>query len=587
MTGLIRNSSIHLRRTLSAAFLSSALLLSACGGGSSSAPPPIGGPPPPPPPPPPISKAFATDASTSEFLGTATFGPTLAEINALSGTAVSDWLVNEFNKPARQYLPDILAELANVPAGELLPPRRVPDLFLDQAISGDDQLRQRMVFALSEIIVVSLRSDLNAVPQTVAHFVDTLSVNAFGNYRDLLEEITYTPAMALYLSYLNNVKGDPATGRVPDENYARELMQLFTLGLIELNLDGTPKLDGGGQTIEIYDNDDITGLARVFTGLSFQGDRFFDVFEDLTALYKPLEMFPAFHSEIEKSFLGSTIPAGTGGVESIDLALDTIFNHPNMAPFLSRQLIQRFVTSNPEPAYVARVATAFEAGQYILPNGTTVGDGRRGDLKATIAAVLLDDDALQEPDVTPVEFGKVREPILRFTQWARAFGETTPNSGDELILGGGGDLIGQHPFMAHHVFNFFRPGYIAPNSATGAAGLTAPELQIVNESTSIGYINFINSFIYDFSPTRTSDPDAGVNADYTGLFSLADDAQSLIDRLDLLLTGNRLEDSTKSEILNLMNEIPITAGTEDEDRYTRIVTSISMVMTAPGYLVQR
>ena len=141
--------------------------------------------------------------------------------------------------------------------------------------------------------------------------------------------------------------------------------------------------------------------------------------------------------------------------------------------------------------------------------------------------------------------------------------------------------------MAHHVFNFFRPGYIAPNSATGAAGLTAPELQIVNESTSIGYINFINSFIYDFSPTRTSDPDAGVNADYTGLFSLADDAQSLIDRLDLLLTGNRLEDSTKSEILNLMNEIPITAGTEDEDRYTRIVTSISMVMTAPGYLVQR
>ena len=297
-------------------------------------------------------------------------------------------------------------------------------------------------------------------------------------------------------------------------------------------------------------------------------------------------MFPDFHSDLEKSFLGTTIPAGTGGVESIDMALDAIFNHPNMGPFLSRQLIQRFVTSNPAPAYVQRVVNAFETGSYTLPDGRSVGEARRGDLSATIAAVLLDEQALQDPANVSSEFGKVREPIIRFINWARAFEETTPDVGEEFILGNG-FLLGQHPFNSPSVFNFFRPGHIASNTATGEAGLNAPELQIINESSAINYINFMNAFIYDFSETRSGDPDAGVNADYASLVPLSDDAQALIDRLDLILTGNSLDPAFKARMIELMDKIVISTAAPDEDRATRILTAVTMVMTSPGFTVQK
>ena len=564
--------------------LASAITLSACGGGGSSSSAPNTTTPPPAPPP--VSKAFSTPETTSVFLGKSTFGATPEQVETLADTEVSDWIVSEFNKPAHQYLPGILQEMAALPDGERLSTRRIPDVFLDQVIAGDDQLRQRMVFALSEIIVVSVESSLNDNQDTMAHFMDILSTNAFGNYRDLLEDVTYSPAMAVYLTYLRNRKGDPRKGRVPDENYARELMQLFTIGLVDLNLDGSQKLDGAGNPIETYNNDDVVGLSKVFTGLSTQGSDFWDLKNDPTGLHKPLVVFPDYHSELEKTFLGTTIPAGTSGEESIDTALDTIFNHPNMAPFLSKQLIQRFVTSNPKPDYIQRVSTAFEAGSFTLPDGATVGDGRRGDLKATLAAILLDDEALQDRSTAPSDFGKIREPILRFTQWARTFGETTPDVGDERLLKNG-NLIGQHPFSSHSVFNFFRPGYVAPGTATGDAGLTAPELQIINESSSIGYINFINQFIYDFSDTYSDDPDGGVNADYTSMLAIADDEQALVDKLDMLLTGNNLSTESKTNMVNLLKEIPISTEAPEEDKLSRVRIAVSMTMTDPGYIVQR
>ena len=293
------------------------------------------------------------------------------------------------------------------------------NLFIDEAIAGDDQLRQRMVFALSEIIVVSSNSDLDDYPESMAYYVDILSDNAFGNYRDLLKEITYAPAMASYLTYLANEKGDPEMGRVPDENYARELLQLFTIGLNELNQDGSVKLSGG-QPVEIFDNDDITGLAKVFTGMSVKGSEFYDLFNDCNTrndcpqFYQPLEVFADFHSDLEKEFLGLTIPANTAGVQSIDMALDEIFSHPNVAPFVSRQLIQRFVTSHPQPAYIRRVANAFDAGRFTLPDGTVVGTSRRGDLKATLAAVLLDNNALREPANLPASYRQSTRAIFAF-----------------------------------------------------------------------------------------------------------------------------------------------------------------------------
>jgi len=582
---------------LLSACLASALLMASCGGSGGGTPqPPVGGPPPPPPPPPPLppppppppppSGVFATEAQTSRFLGKATFGATQTQIDGLTGTEVSDWVRAEFDKPVTHYLPVILNELAAQPQDEMLPPRRISDAFLEAAIIGDDQLRQRMVLALSEIIVVSYNGQLQNFPATVADYMDVLSDNAFGNYRDLLEEVTYTPAMGFYLTYVANQKGDPDTGRVPDENYARELMQLFTLGLTELNLDGSEKLDGTGQPIEIFDNSDVTGLAKVFTGLSWDSGNFFNFRNDPTSTYRPLVIYPEQHSDLEKTFLTVTIPPGTGGEASIDMALDEIFAHPNMAPFVSRQLIQRFVSSNPDTAYVQRVATTFDAGTYTLPDGTAVGTGVRGDLKATLAAVLLDQDALRDPATAPAASGKIREPIIRFVNWARAFNVTTPDVRDEQFLANM-SFMGQHPFRSPSVFNFFRPGFVAPNTETGAAGLTVPELQIINESSAMAYINFINAFIYDFSPNISGDEEGGVRADYGAEFTMADDAQALVDRLDLLLTGKSLGPATKTRLLEMMDEIPIRAGSEDEDRLTRVVVGVTMTMTAPGYLVQK
>ncbi len=565
-------------------------ILSACGGSGSS---PTAPPPPPPPPGGQSSKVFETENSTAQFLARATFGATKAQIDELTDTEVSDWLVNEFNKQPTLYRTRITDRLDATP-GIRLRDYDVTNLFLDEAIAGNDQLRQRMVLALSEIIVVSSDGMLSGYPEVMAYYVDILSENAFGNYRDLLNDITYSPGMGWYLSHMRNRKGDMASGRVPDENYAREILQLFSIGLVELEMDGTPKTDGQGQQIDTYDNRDVTGLAKVFTGLSLEGSGFNRLYRncptlrrDCPRVYQPMIMFDQYHSELEKSFLDLTIPANTSGTDSIQMALDEIFNHPNVAPFISRQLIQRFVTSHPKPEYIRRVATAFENGRFTLPNGTAVGTGQRGDLKAALAAVLLDVNALRDPGAAPDDFGKIREPMLRFIHWARAFGETTPDSADERWLRNMTRYLGQHPFRAVHVFNFFEPEYVAPGTVTGAAGLTIPELQIINESSVMGYINFMNVFIYDTSSTRSRDPDGGVNADYSRQLALADDAQALVDDLDLLLTGKQLSTATKDRIVELLAEIPVDVGSEEEDKISRVRVAVSMVMTSPSYLVQR
>lgn len=562
--------------------LFSAVALGACGGGSdSNSGSPVT---PPPPPPAQVSDGFKTDANTARFLGRATFGARRSDISALSGTEVSDWVRAELTKPVTTYLPRLQQMEAGLAEGQRLPSYALTNLIFDEAIAGNDQLRQRMMLALSEIFVVSTNSSLNGRATTMGHYVDILSRNAFGNYRDLLEEITYSPAMAIYLTYLANPKGDPATGRTPDENYAREILQLMSIGLVELNIDGTPR-NGGAET---FDNSDITGLARVFTGLSMDSDGFFSLFRDPSAFTRSLRAFPEYHSELEKSFLGTTIAAGIGPTESIDRALDAIFEHPNVAPFISRQLIQRFVTSHPEPAYIGRVANAFETGRFVLPDGSAVGTGQRGDLGATIAAVLVDANALRDPASAPPGFGKIREPMIRFVNWARAFDVTNPNAADERLLRDAGSAgLGQHPFRSPSVFNFFRPGYIAPGSETGAAGLTAPELQITNESSVIGYINFINAFIYNFSENVSGDDQAGVYTNYAQWTALADDADALIDRIDLVLTGNNLSTNTKDRIRQLMAEIPVSTDAPDEDKFTRVLTAVSMAMTAPGYIVQK
>lgn len=601
--------------TLSKALLlSSVLVFTGCGGGGSgsnaggtippSPPPPSPPPPSPPPPPPPppggAEPAFATEKSTSRFLSQATFGASPGEIQALAGTDASDWLIAEFNKPATtniNFVVNFTNQNRDAQGYVTFDGKQGPShSFWINAITGNDQLRQRMAYALSQILVVSHNennSEIFDYPNMVGYYQDRMVENAFGNYRTLLEDVTYSPAMGFYLTYWQNEKGEPSSGRVPDENYAREVMQLFTIGLLELNIDGTPKTDAAGNTIETYTNDDITGIAKVFTGLSLDDPGFFTGVHRVNpvAHYSPMKMFPNHHSPLEKKFLGTTIPANTDGVTSIDTALDTLFNHPNMGPFIGRQLIQRFTVSNPSPAYVQRVATAFNNGTYALPNGTSVGTGNRGDLKATIAAVLMDKEARNETTANGDQFGKVREPVLRFIQWARAFnvGTITPQNTPLTWYTGGPDALAQHPYKASSVFNFYRPGYVAPGTKTGAAGLTMPEMQLVSANTTTGYANFMSYFI--FAAARDAGPpeDTSFIPDYTPELALADNPQALVDHLDLLLTGNSMSSETKNGIVTTVQGFPLSDPNDPtyDGPFTRVTMAILMVMTSPDYLVQR
>ena len=533
----------------------------------------------------------------SRFLTQASFGATSAAITAMQGKSASGWLKNEFDKPASLHSPLIeqyqQAGLLGHVAGMA---------FWKNAISADDQLRQRMAFALSQILVVSDFGEnlLFDLPMSIGYYQDILTAHAFGNYRELLEAVTYSPAMGFYLTYMGSEKGDSDTGRMPDENYAREILQLFTIGLVKLNMDGTPVLDDQGKAIETYTNRDITGLARVFTGLNlYEGvDDNGEELEETVRVAMAMQTFAESHSPLEKTFLGQSIAANTPARESISQALDIIFAHPNVAPFIGRQLIQRFVTSNPGPGYIERVATAFETGQYRFADGSSVGSEIRGDLKATLAAVLMDQDARNSDQ--DQHFGKVKEPILRFSQWARAFAKDniTPEYMFELWDTSAANSLGQHPYRSPSVFNFYRPGYIKPASATGAAGLTMPEMQILNATTVPGYINFLSFFInaemvseeytaeyaefveidqIDLDPGRAAESFA---PDYSVEISMAEDADALVAHLDTLLASGRLKESSREHIIRAVNAI------DADDKRHRVETAVLMVMTSPEFLVQ-
>lgn len=569
--------------------------------------------------------AFETPTTTARFLTQATFGPTKADLSRLTGTEASDWIRAQFSAP-ESLITDHINEYRS-----MFPDEDEDDVgwidtqlttfgFWKNALAAEDQLRQRVAFALSEILVVSNAGgdQLEEHPETVGYFQDVLIRNAFGNYRTILQEVTYTPAMGFYLTYMGNQKGDAETGRMPDENYAREIMQLFTIGLQELNMDGTPVIGGNGQAIETYDNNDITGLAKVFTGLSADCDYFIDEDpgyycdgqdgEERSLVDRPMKMFDEQHSPLEKTFLGYTIPAGTGGDESIRLALDHIFAQPSLAPFISRQLIQRLVTSHPSGDYIRRVATAFETGSYTLPDGSDVGAGSRGDMRATISAILFDDEARQDPSTAPETYGKVREPILRFTSWARMFEALTvsPEFNFTLWDTSPTGALAQHPYRSPSVFNFFRPGYVAPGTETGSAGLTMPEMQLINTGSMAGYVNFMTYFV--FNNAKDEDPaamqeffdEAGLDwnadrigtsfiANYDDELELATDPAALIDHLDSLLTFSALSAETRAGIVETLENIPLSIEGDDdyEGEDMRVKLAILMLITSPDFIVQR
>jgi uncharacterized protein (DUF1800 family) len=546
--------------------------------------------------PPDSTGAFGNQNSTNRFLTQTTFGPTKIDIQQLTGTSASEWFLAELNKPASLVLPIVDNFRAQVTDNPLLAFRADISYrfaFMKNAIAGDDQLRQRVAFALSQILVTSDRDVfLENRPRSLAAYQDLLINHALGNYRDLLGHVTYSPAMGAYLTYAGNRKGDPETGRTPDENYAREIMQLFTIGVSELDQNGEEIIDPSGRSIEAYSNRDVTGLARVFTGLYYATPNFGDPLQDPMIEITPMVRFDAFHSDLEKQFLGTVIPANTGAEESIDIALDTLVNHPNTAPFIGRQLIQRLVMSHPSADYVHRVATAFSIGQYELPNGVIVGDGRRGDLSATVASIIFDREARSEIDINRDSYGKVREPIVRVTHWARAFDAENVTPEFSIALWNTSQLLSQQAYNSPSVFNFFRPGYIAPGSSTGQAGINAPELQVTNASTVPGYANFIGFLIAQNLQTQSAS-DVGTEqqvqntfrANYSQELDLAHSPAALIDALDNLLTAGAMSEETRSQIVRAIQNIPVEA--ENNGLTQRVYTAIYMVMTSPDYIVQR
>ncbi len=553
----------------SVAPLLAAATLAACSGGGGTAP----APPPTPPPGPTISQAEA-----ARFLTQATFGPNDTTIQSVIARGYGGWLDDQFVQPQtlhRLYLEQAIA------AGAPGTPERnyrdyVMDTFWKQAITGADQLRQRMAFALSQVFVVSqANADVNNRPRGLADYLDLLGRNAFGNFRQLIEDVSLHPIMGLYLSALHNQKEDPATGRVPDENYGREVMQLFTIGLYLLNGDGTLKLDGSGNATPTYGNADVQGMAKVFTGWSWAGadtsnTRFFGGNADPNRDVTPMQLYPQFHSTSAKSFLGVTIPASTDGKQSLKVALDTLFNHPNTAPNFSRQLIERFVTSNPSPAYVARVATAFADN----------GSGVRGDMKAVIRAILLDAEARSAASLAQPSWGKLREPVIRLANWARAFGATSA-SGNYTIrnVADPSTALGQNPLRSGSVFNFYRPGYVPPNTAIAAAGLVAPEFQITGETSVAGYLNFMRTAVNSGVGTA-----ADVSAAYAQEVALAGNPDQLVERVKLLLTTGQMTDATRSAIRDAVASISTTANNAS---LNRAKLAVYLTLASPEFIVQK
>ena len=537
---------------LSAVALSSAALLAACGGGGGDSPAPIA--------PAPPAVAAISAAEASRFLGQAGFGATDAQIGRVQTLGYSGWLDEQFAAPRSQGHYDWMVERGYAVTTNINNFNGTDNTLWRKLISSPDVLRQRITLALSEIFVVSMTGlPINWRGFVAAAYMDVLETNAFGTYRTLLGEVTLSPGMGSYLNMRGNLREDPAKGRVPDENYSREVLQLFSLGLTELAADGTLK---NGVATDTYGQDTITGLAKVFTGWNNNAANN----TDPGYAQRPMVLTAANHSTSVKQFLGVTIAAGTPGATALQTALDTIAAHPNVGPFIGRQLIQRLVASNPSPAYVARVSAVFANN----------GAGVRGDLRAVIKAILLDDEARRAPVAGDTTRGKLREPVVRFIQWARTFGLASPTG--LWNIGNVSDpstRLGQSPLRSPSVFNFFRPGYVPPNSALGTLNLNAPEFQITNESTVVGWANWAQTFVQSgVGETRP---------DYTAELALATDATALVKRVSLLLSGDTLSAATLATIGTAVGSI---SATTDAGKRNRVYAAIHLVLCTPEYLVQ-
>jgi uncharacterized protein (DUF1800 family) len=550
---------------------------------------------------PPVPVVSAEDAS--RFLEQATFGATDASIHQVSLNGYQAWLTQQFAMPQTLVEPAVEQAVildnppcaaSDVTCNATLFVQNsanegfVQDAFWQQSIAGNDQLRQRVEYSLSEMFVISSEANfgIQSMPRGEANYYDLLGADAFGNFRTLLQDVTLNPMMGQMLSMLGNDKGNATTD--PDENYAREVMQLFTIGLYQLNDDGSQKLDSTGAPIPTYSNTDVMGLAAVFTGWSWNiPGNSSDAAWSSCCLYVgpgygeellPMQSYPSHHSTVEKDFLGITIPAQSNPdpVGDLKIALDTLFNHPNLPPFFCKQMIQHLVESDPSPTYISNCAAVFEND----------GTGVRGNLQAVISEILLDPEARNSAtDFSNPQYGKVREALIRYTEWARAFtaqsraGSYNTGSTEDPIWG-----LGEMSLRSPTVFNWFAPGYVPPGTSIAAAGLVAPEMQMTNVSTVVGYINYMQGAI---GSSATSGAD--LFSSYETEMSLAATPGPLLDRINLLLMAGEMDSTLYGQILAAIGAIDIPTGDQNAINaalLNRVQTAIYLTMASPSFSAQ-
>lgn len=520
-----------------------------------------------------VTLANAAAGSVSEkeaarLLTQASFGASTGAIADVQNLGVAGWLTNQCALPP-SYLMPVMDAVTSAYVDVYSSHKMLA--WWERALHAPDQLRQRMAFALSEIMVISdYNGNLEGNWPSMISYYDLLLQHAFGNYRDLLLAVSLHPAMGIYLSHMGNEKEDPATGRFPDENYAREIMQLFSIGLWELNLDGTRKLTNNAP-IPTYDNSDITQLARVFTGLSWGGgdtnlwwEFYWPTNYDLTL---PMRLWTPYHDTNTKVLVsGQVLPAGQRGMQDVVDAVNDLADHPNVGPFLGRRLIQRFVTSNPSTGYIARVAAVFNN------NGQNV----RGDLKAVVQAILLDPEARSAGQLQDVTFGKQREPYLRLVNLARAFDAVAANGFYEMWWLD--EMYAMQPMSSPSVFNFFSPDF-RPNGPLKDANLTAPEFQITTAVTGISTPNHFLTASYDGLNRWPGDPDTTVQLNINHLLGLAGDLDALLQKLDLVLTYGNLRPAQHQVIREALERIPFTSA---EDR---VRMAVYLITTSPEFCI--
>jgi uncharacterized protein (DUF1800 family) len=552
-------------------------------------------------------------ADAARLLSQATFGATLAEINRVNSIGAAAYINEQLAIPATSHL----STVRNDPNYPLAPYAVMMPSIWKQYFEAPDQLRQRVANALSQILVISQQNNtVGDQPCGTAAYLDMLGRNAFGNFRNLLKEMTVSPAMGEYLDMKQSAKADSVLGSMANENYARELLQLFSIGTVMLNQDGSVQFNAG-KPVPSYTETTVQEFARALTGWTFAG-------QDQTLSYRwlyPDVPYPADTSkpgQAEKAcvawsspmvpwkgakykssddkreitgqphdsgaktllvYPGSagfkqSVPANQTPEQDLEDVIDNVFNHPNVGPFIAEQLIQRLVTSNPSGAYVSRVASVFNNN----------GAGVRGDMQAVVKAVLLDFEARLPAASQPNSYGKLREPVMRFTQLHRAFGAKMQNGYYNIYDLGSSDSLGQSPLRAPSVFNFYHPDF-APSGVLSNAGLIGPEFEITNSATISGFMDFSKYGIIGGFGQYESDTGKWLKPDYSAYIAQAPNPAQMVDTLNLVLLAGSMSSQFKAQLVDVATKL--TDSNVTTQNTERFKTVLWLILNSPEYSIQK